>query len=458
MGSQMQLEPEQTPMDSKELHRSEHFRQSSQTSTATTHHSESTSTSGSSGSLREEIVAEGCTRRLLVAVTNDMVGDDFLNSLREQQEALGFHFTGTLGEMLQQRGVRNAMLADELRDKFAFLDILPGHDFPVVNKILRHGCATKLPGAPFPDVDLEPAQRLRYASTGLGPNYNLRSSGSMHDQYLQLLNRSAAPSDGSGVVIAVIDSGFEKTGVLSGFLDLVEPTNTTEKDNFGHGTAMASIIQDMAAGATVFAVRMADQEPDVSEAMLGICTGSFHYAADIINLSFGLPEGTTCPHCGAQAAVSKVFQRFLHCLSEKPMSAYGPPILVAATGNDGHATGFDSPARWDFTLAVGSITQARNRSTFSNYGTRYHSQYIMMPGGEEQQGTISEWVGEARHKCYGTSASAAYASGVLALYLSDNTYRTADRAAFLQDVLKRCQPCNNHQALEHGLGYLPYYP
>jgi hypothetical protein len=109
-------------------------------------------------------------------------------------------------------------------------------------------------------------------------------------------------------------------------------------------------------------------------------------------------------------------------------------------------------------LAVGSITQARDRSNFSNYGTKLHSQYMMMPGGEEQQGVISEWVGEALHKCYGTSAAAAYASGVLALYMSDSNYQNTDRVAFLQDVLQQCQPCNNHQTVEHGLGYLPYQP
>jgi subtilisin family serine protease len=135
------------------------------------------------------------------------------------------------------------------------------------------------------------------------------------------------------------------------------------------------------------------------------------------------------------------------------VSGKGAPLLVAATGNDGNSTGFDSPAKWDFSIAVGSITNALNRSAFSNYGTKLHSQYIVMPGGEEQQGTVSEWAGEATNKCYGTSAAAAYASGVLALYMSDTAYQNPDRAAFLNDVL---QQCNNHQIVEHGSGYLPY--
>ena len=140
------------------------------------------------------------------------------------------------------------------------------------------------------------------------------------------------------------------------------------------------------------------------------------------------------------------------------MTAMGPPILVAATGNDGRTDGFDSPARWDFTLAVGSINKGRSRSSFSNFGTKLHDQYIMMPGGEEQEGEITEWVGEANHKCFGTSAAAAYASGVLALYMSDTDYQVADRQLFLENVLSKCQPCENYDPDEHGKGYLAYQP
>jgi Subtilase family len=394
--------------------------------------------------------------RLLIAVRNDPGGNAFLSRLSELGETLGFEFAGTLGRLLEQRGVENAALADELRDKFAFLNIEPGQEFLAMNEILRHGCKNKQPGGQFPNVSVEPDQRMAYTAGGLGPNYQLRSKGSMHDQYLHLLNTAAAPSQGAGVAIAVIDSGFEKRHVVSSFLDLVEPANTAEKDNFGHGTAMASIIQDIVPDATLNVVRMSDQDPFLSEAMLGISAGFFHYKADILNLSFGLPEGTVCSQCGVATATSEVFRRFLHSLTRKPMNVNGPPLLVAATGNEGLASGFSMPARWRFSVAVGSITHARDRSTFSNYGTTLHSRYIMMPGGEESQGTISEWVGEAAQKCFGTSAAAAYASGVLALYMSDANYQNPDRSAFLQAVLQQCQPCHNQRQAEHGLGYLPY--
>ena len=455
MSSQMQLPLERHQSQSQS--QSEWLGQSAGIWKPTKTLTQSGRTVGPSSGLPLEDMAARSPRRLLLAVANDSSGNRFLDTLREREEELQFRFEGTLGELLGKRGVENASVADDLRDKFAFLKIKPGDDFSVIRSIFRHGCATRLPGAPFPDIDVEPAQHLEYARAGLGPNYILRSQGSMHDEYLKMLNTSAAKSNGSDVVIAVIDSGFESAGILSGFLDLIEYSNNTAKDNFGHGTAMASIIKDTAPDATLCAVRMADQDPDVSEAILGISAGSLHYQADIINLSFGLPEGKECSRCGTQTSVSTVFQRFLACISDKPMTKRGAPILVAATGNNGHATGFNLPSRLSYILAVGSINMARKRSDFSNYGTP-HQRYIMMPGGERQDGLITEWIGEAHYKCFGTSAAAAYASGVLALYMSDADYQQTDRQSFLNNVLRNCLPCYNHDPDEHGKGYLAYQP
>jgi subtilisin family serine protease len=195
---------------------------------------------------------------------------------------------------------------------------------------------------------------------------------------------------------------------------------------------MATIIQDVARGAKVYSIRAADQTPHMSDAMLGVCAGALQFSLDIISLSLGIPGGGDCPHCKSRYYISNVFRRFLYSFHDAAANAAGiDPILVAATGNDGQPHGFDMPAKWDFAVAVGSIKQHTDRSSFSTYGTKSHARYIMMPGGEEQLGSgISEWVGEAQQRCYGTSVSVAYASGMLALYLSDPAYRTKDRAAF----------------------------
>jgi hypothetical protein len=107
-------------------------------------------------------------------------------------------------------------------------------------------------------------------------------------------------------------------------------------------------------------------------------------------------------------------------------------------------------------VAVGSINHNTDRSSFSNYGTTGHPHYIMMPGGEENQETATEWVGEAAHKCYGTSVAAAFASGILALYMASPSYSGLSRTTFLTQVLPKCCPCTNQNVMEHGFGYLQY--
>jgi len=394
------------------------------------------------------------SRRLVVAVSNDEAGNAFLDALKGAEERLGFRFLGTLADILAQLEVSGASRADELADKFAFLAIRPGFDFPVINNVLRHGC--QLAANAIANVDVEGDLPMDYSlQRGVGPNYVLRSSGSHHDAYLKQLKVSSVRS-ANGIKIAVVDSGFETPGTIGGFLDLVDSRNKTEVDKFGHGTAMTSIIADVATGADVYSVRASDQGPKVSEAMLGVSAASFHFDADIINLSFGLPLAQTCTACGSTGGVSRVLHRLLRSLSETPTSSGEPPILVAATGNNSRTDGFDAPAEWDFTVAVGAINSSLDRSSFSNYGTSGHNKYILMPGGEESGGAATEWIGEATHKCYGTSPSVAYASGILALYMADPTYAGLNRSSFLTQVLGNCKPCNSQNTTEHGLGYLPY--
>jgi subtilisin family serine protease len=214
-----------------------------------------------------------------------------------RKTVLGFRFLGTLADVLARLEVSGASRADELVDKFAFLAIRPGYDFPAINNILRHGC--ELAANAIANVDVEGDLPMDYSlQQGVGPNYCPPEQWVVHDAYLQQLNVGSGRS-AKGIKIAVVDSGFEKPGTVGGFLDLVDSRNKTEVDKFGHGTSMTSIIADVATGADVFSVRASDQGPKVAEAMLGVAAVAFHFDADIINLSFGLPLAQTCTTCGS---------------------------------------------------------------------------------------------------------------------------------------------------------------
>jgi subtilisin family serine protease len=219
---------------------------------------------------------------------------------------------------------------------------------------------------------------------------------------------------------------------------------------------MTTIVRAVAPRANVVSIRMADLTPQVSGSMLGMSAAMFGYRAAIVNLSFGLKPGQVCAQCGMGAQNSAVLKNFVRGIGR----IVTKPLIVAATGNGGLNTGFDTPARWwdASVIAVGSINSRRTRSSFSNYGTRDHLFHIVMPGGDGTPGH-AEWVGQAKEKCSGTSVSTAYASAVLALYASHPAYRRLPgKPKFLDAVLSHCEPLPRHDPQQHGRGLLVFRP
>ena len=222
--------------------------------------------------------------------------------------------------------------------------------------------------------------------------------------YRKTLNVDAAAGDGitgDPIKVAVVDSGANGVA-LRDFYDVQNSTNVhpgagAMVDNNGHGTAMANIISDVAPGAHLYAVRIADQDKAfLWDAMAGTALAVEDCGADIVNLSLGFPDFgiSPCPICGSHAQVRSIaFEKLLLSLAGANASR---AVFVAATGNAWASNGFDYPAAYLDTLAVGSVTTLERRSSFSNYGTANHPRYVMAPGGEIDQATknVTEAVGK----------------------------------------------------------------
>jgi hypothetical protein len=404
---------------------------------------------------------------LIVSIPRTTAGEVALDHLRENSEKdLGCSFLGTLREILRDYKVENSSYADDLPYIFALLKCADGDEISVINRILRFHCAHGEPEGQHGRVEAAETNaslRLYAHNFGtIGLPFNLHSRTSMHDSYLNLLNVQHAHNhqiEGQGVSIAVIDSGAASgSSFVTQFSDVYDLANTMPTDNVGHGTAMAAIINEIAPKATVVSIRIADLSPSLINTMAGVCKALYDYKVDIINLSLGFSaSGLKCKRCNRSAESSSlVFEAFLssHLQLEPQLSA---PLYVTATGNDGKAV-FNQPAAYSSALAVGSINNQLQRSSFSNYGPA-PGYFLVMPGGDYDQVNNSavEWAGEgSNEKCLGTSASAAYASGVLALYKSDPNFQGLKRKAFLQNVIGKCQPVPSYDVIEHGQGYLPY--
>ncbi|MDX6233398.1 MAG: thermitase [Nocardioidaceae bacterium] len=175
-------------------------------------------------------------------------------------------------------------------------------------------------------------------------------------------------STGSGVVVAVIDTGVLAHSELASHLlagrDFIAP-GTSATDENGHGTHVAGIITaisnnkrgiaGLAPKTKILPVRVLDRSGlgDSANVAKGIIWAVDH-GAKVINLSLSSTQADNASRAAVAYAVSKNV------------------VVVAAAGNDGCALLFGAPrsypAAYDGVLGVGAITSAGSAASYSSCG------------------------------------------------------------------------------------------
>jgi hypothetical protein len=413
-------------------------------------------------------------RRLIVEGPPPIDGPRMGATLRNLAGPLGFIYIAEMSEYLAQRGVSLGRYTNLVQ--YHLIGVPDGDVFGLLGRLFRE--PTLAPSITRIEPDLVFA--LNQPSPSLGSNFDLRASGCSHAQYcadMDVPKAHNASITGQGVRIAIIDTGAHANLLTTRFYDLVKAGNQSYVDDNGHGTAMASIVKEVAPDAEIFAVRITDSDTvHLWDVMAGLQTAALDIKADIINMSLGCKlVDRECTRCGGFGNNrSLVFEnqfKSIRLLAQTPGNP--DPVFVASVGNDGLTTGFEWPARYDTTLAVGAVDKGFQRSSFSNTGTQKGG-YLLCPGGEWDNKTnqATEWVGQGTDAngnttyCVGTSPAAAYASGVLALYRQhfvDGLVRAGDAAgltssALLDETYNRCkqdvQP--SYRSADDGLGRLVF--
>ncbi|MFI6325150.1 type VII secretion-associated serine protease mycosin [Nonomuraea sp. NPDC050556] len=241
------------------------------------------------------------------------------------------------------------------------------------------------------------------------------------------LSKAWSSSQGSGVTVAVLDSGVDPSHrdlagsvtVGKDFTEGANPPGVAPKRL--HGTYMASLIAGHGHGpgggqgvigvapkAKLLSVRviLEDEEPgfkefNTAERYEDVVARGVRYAvdhgADVINMSISKELATREERAAIRYAISKGV------------------VLVAAAGNDGarkpDASGFapySYPAAFPGVISVGAIDRGKRRASFSNWNP---SVMVAAPGVDILgAGPGNEyWVGR------GTSQATALVSGVAAL-------------------------------------------
>jgi thermitase len=219
---------------------------------------------------------------------------------------------------------------------------------------------------------------------------------------------------GGGIKVAVIDSGIDlshplfagKLSASSEFWDYVNndatPQDESGGNGYGHGTAVAGIILQIAPRAKILPIRVLrpDGSANTSDvvAAIGLAVTK---GANIINLSLGTG--------GYDQSLMDI------CTWANNQGVR----IVAAAGNNGQLNNLDSPAlfswsssTYQMTIGVGSVKANDQKSSFSSYG---NSVYTFAPG----ENIWSAYPGNKSANFTGTSFAAPIVSGSIALAMSE---------------------------------------
>lgn len=214
---------------------------------------------------------------------------------------------------------------------------------------------------------------------------------------------------GSGVKIAVLDTGVATNSALSSITNqyLVAPPTDLSTWN-GHGTAVSSLIEQIAPGAELLSWRIADDNgtSDSFKLAEGILA-AVDAGVNLINISMG------------SYGNSSVLQSAIEVAQAAGI------VIYASAGNDGY-TSVSYPAAYPGVVSVGAIEGAGERLEFSNTG----NVTMVAPGLE----LLTDWPDSQKVYFSGTSASAPIALAINAVLASNggSTTLTSQQALELQ--------------------------
>jgi hypothetical protein len=228
---------------------------------------------------------------------------------------------------------------------------------------------------------------------------------------------------GAGIKVAVLDTGIDTSHEIfqgslapsSEWKDFVDNDNNPQEGGssvdagFGHGTAVAGIILQVAPKATILPIRVLDRDGggDLDDVIAGI-DWAIQKGAKIINLSLGSVSNTDALTNMVNYAASRNI------------------LIVSSAGNHGQANGLTYPACMSRSLgsidgvfgkvfSVGSVDSSNVTSLFSNYAGNLSG---VAPG----ENIVTAFPGSQLIAATGTSFAAPLYSGAFALALSENQW------------------------------------
>lgn len=250
--------------------------------------------------------------------------------------------------------------------------------------------------------------------------------------------KNAFSINGTGQIIAIIDSGIRTSNTVLTKLVLASKNFSTEdtiEDNYGHGTLVASIINFIAPGAKIVIAKVADKNGRFSEdQLISAMYWCNTYFPSAINLSLGFKEKDSRPAGIVNIAKSSLSKRNSvsvvrglgslthHCkVCDATKDIAGDlTTVICAVGNERGYIYCPSRIAKKNVLAIGSSKMEEGKYSIADYSS-------LWPDG----------VAPEISRLKGTSFSAPLATGCVAL---------------LSELLDRIQTTYSFEYRRHVLG------
>lgn len=211
------------------------------------------------------------------------------------------------------------------------------------------------------------------------------------------------------VKVAVLDSGFNDTSILS---DTVDIMGTGTQDDVIHGTIVTKIIHNLAPGAHIIGIKVCNSKHvDEVDVLMGL-EAAYFKGARVINCSFGFVKG-----CDGSCVLCQV----IDYLDSNGL------LVVAAAGNTGPSEGtIGCPGSSPQALTVGAIDPNKRLADFSARGRHGQCKPDVVSSG---------FVKYELSTAFGTSFSAPIATGVSASLLQNYPDHNLVKASICQSVI-----------------------
>ena len=191
--------------------------------------------------------------------------------------------------------------------------------------------------------------------------------------------------------------------------------------HFGHGTMVAGLIHLLAPGAKIMPLKAfnADGTADVANIVSAIYYATDH-GARIINMSFELTQ------------ISDALLKAANYATRNGV------ICIASAGNDSQQA-LIYPAAFGNVIAVGSVNQQSQASSFSNYGADIVT--VAAPG----EALVTTYPGNHYAVAWGTSFSSAVVAGATADLISgiDQNLAPLMQAGDIKRAVSHANACGN---------------